>query len=169
MEESASVQKRCNTRYGVPLTLTMLTHPDVAPTSTVESTIILKPNDMEEKMVVNFTGFTLAFNELLKYGAGKPNNRVSFRLRVSGSCHSLLSPAHLGFISSGESHPWIVAFSDVAMAMTRSRLSELTKQASNTHYIKRQTEDIGDEKGKTYTADSESPCRMYTQKVSFNH
>lgn len=163
MEEVASIQKKCNIYYGVPITLTMQLDASIA--STFESTVFLKNNQMKEKAIVNFTGFTQAFQKSLKDKVVK--TRVSLSLTVSGSCRNLLNPADLGFTSS---QPWIVAFFkdfNAAKAMSWN-LSELIQHAKSTHYSKRQAEDDDTaERGDgTNVAISEGPCRMYTHWVS---
>lgn len=166
MEEVASVQKKCNIYYGVPITLTMQL--DAAISSTFESTVFLTSNQMKEKVIVNFTGFTQAFHESVKNEVVK--TRVTFSLAVSGSCRNLLKPADLGFTSSAKGQPWIVAFfKDFIAARPMSlNLSELIQHAKSTHYSKRQAEDddAAHRENETNVAISEGPCRMYTQWVS---
>lgn len=162
VEELMSVQKKCSFHYGVPLTLTMQV--DFPTASTFENTIFLTSSHMKEKVSVNFTGFTQAFREVLKDKA--VNTRVYFSLTVSGSCQHLLKPADLGF---AKSQPWIVAFlKDFYRASTiLMNLSELVQHVKSTHYNRRQAmDDPAHEEVESNIARSESPCRMYTQRVS---
>lgn len=166
MEEVASVQKKCNIYYGVPITLMMQL--DGAISSTFESTVLLTSNQMKEKVILNFTGFTQAFHKSVKDEAVKTG--VTFSLAVSGSCRNLLKPADLRFTSSAEGQPWMVVFFEdftVSKAISLN-LSELIHHAKSTHYSKREAEDddAAHREDKTNVSISEGPCRMYTQWVS---
>ena len=162
-EEVASVQKKCNIYYGVPITLMMQL--DGAISSTFESTVLLTSNQMREKVILNFTGFTKAFHKSVKDEVVK--TRVTFSLAVSGPCRNLLKPADLRFTSSAEGQPWMVVFfKDFTVA--KANLSELIHYAKSTHYSKREAEDddAAHREDKTNVSISEGPCRMYTQWVS---
>ena len=160
VDDSVSMETKCNIHYGIPLTLTMTAASSAATTSTYQSTVILNSKNIEEKIFVNYTGFTQALYESFSNERGVVST-ISFKLSVSGTCSNVLSPADLGFSSSQESFPWLVAFSinpEVDKARVGERLSELTVYAKN----KRQAMNASAETSTIV----ESPCRMYTHWVS---
>ena len=166
MEESVSVNTKCNIHYGIPVTLTMTTASIAATTFTFKSTVMLNSKNLMEKIFVNFTGFTQAFYDSFR---DKPNliSTVTFKLSISGPCYSLLSPTDLGFISSGASHPWLVAFSinpEVDEAKIVKRLSKLTNYVKNKRQaVNESAEEIPE---RLDAINIESPCKMYTHWVS---
>ena len=173
MEESVSMNTKCNIHYGVPVTLTMTTASSAATTFTFKSTVMLNSKNLMEKAFVNFTGFTQAFYDSFRNKTGKSSviSTVTFKLSISGSCYSLLSPTDLGFTSSGENHPWLVAFSinpEVDKTKIVQRLSELTayvknkRQAVNESAVNKSAE-VSE---RLDFFNIESPCRMYTHWVS---